>query len=83
MAAGPNLIRKDILTGKWLPQVRVTRGPSYKAANGRFIRTTAAIQLSVAIGGLSTEVNLLVYETLSVPCILGCTFINVHVNAIR
>lgn len=74
---------KGYLPDKWLHQVRVSRGPTHEDANGRLIWTTAAIQLMVAVGGLTTEENFLACETLSVPCILVCTRINVHVDASR
>lgn len=74
--AGPNLIRKDTVPDKWLPRVQVTWGPIIKVANGLPIRTMAAITLTIVTGDLATEVDFLVRETLSVPCILGCTFIN-------
>ncbi|GAB0498233.1 hypothetical protein MMPV_009574 [Pyropia vietnamensis] len=81
--AGPNLLRKDTLPDSWLAHVRVIRGPTIKDANGRIIRTTQAVTLTANIGKLTTEVDFLVCETLSVPCILGCSFINKHVEAIR
>ncbi|GAB0497902.1 hypothetical protein MMPV_009239 [Pyropia vietnamensis] len=81
--AGPNLLRKDTLPDSWLTHVRVIRGPTIKDANGRIIRTTQAVTLMADIGNLTTEVDFLVCETLSVPCILGCSFINKHVEAIR
>lgn len=81
--AGPNLIRKDTLYVKWLHQVRVTRGATIKDASGCRIPTTAAVTLTVEAGDLTTEVYFLTCETLSVPCVLGCSFISVHVAAIR
>ncbi|GAB0498675.1 hypothetical protein MMPV_010022 [Pyropia vietnamensis] len=81
--AGPNLLRKDTLPDSWLTHVRDIRGPTIKDANGRIIRTTQAVTLTADIGNLTTEVDFLVCETLSVPCILGCSFINKHVEAIR
>lgn len=71
--AKPNLIQKDTLPDKWLPPIRGTRGPAIKDANRRLIRTTEAIKQTGEVGDLTTEVDFLLCETLSVPCILGCT----------
>ncbi|GAB0494937.1 hypothetical protein MMPV_006234 [Pyropia vietnamensis] len=81
--AGPNLLRKDTLPDSWLAHVRVIRGPTIKDANGRIIRATQAVTLTADIGNLTTEVDFLVCETLLVPCILGCSFINKYVEAIQ
>eukprot|EP00170_Pyropia_yezoensis_P002255 contig_9415_g2259 len=43
----------------------------------------AAITLTTETGDLATEVDFLVRETLSVPCILGRIFVNTYVDAIR
>lgn len=56
--------------------LRVARGPTIKDANGRLIRTAAAVSLMLRIGNLATDVDFLVCDTLPVPCILGCSFIN-------
>jgi hypothetical protein len=80
---GPNLVREDVLPrnleralipGQLLPRVH--------NASGRRMPVKGVVSLVTQVGELVRRVRFFVVPCLSVPCILGCHFINTHVLGI-
>jgi hypothetical protein len=82
--AGINLVRDDVLPAYWenmlLPDVAF---PRITNASGRRIPARGVLILCVQVGNLLKRVRFYVTPGLGVPCILGCTFINLHVKSIH
>ena len=82
--AGINLVRDDVLPENWermlLPGVAL---PRITNASGRRMPARGVIILYVQVGNLVKRVRFYVTPGLGVPCILGCTFINLHVRSIH
>jgi hypothetical protein len=82
--AGINLVPDDVLPAHWenmlLPdaaQPRITN------ASGRRMPARGVLILYVQVGNLLKRVRFYVTPGLGVPCILGYTFINLHVKSIH
>jgi hypothetical protein len=81
--AEPNLVRDDALPPGWermlIPGQTL---PRVSNSSGRRMPVKGVVQLVVRVGDLVRSVRFLVTRDLAVPCILGCLFINAHVNGI-
>jgi hypothetical protein len=81
--AGPNLVREDVLPRKWeralIPGLFLHR---FNNASGRRMPVKGVVSLVTQVGKLVRRVRFYVVPCLSVPCILGCHFINAHVVGI-
>jgi hypothetical protein len=82
--AGPNLVRDDLLPrgcesllipGQPLPLIT--------NASGKRMPVKGVIVLYLQVGDLQTRVRFYGVRGLGVPCILGCTFIDIHVQSIH
>jgi hypothetical protein len=82
--AGINLVRDDILPAHWenmvLPDVSL---PRIINSSGLRMPARGFLILYVQMGHLLKRVRFYVTPGLGVPCILGCTFINLHVEIIH
>ena len=81
--AGPNLVREDVLPMGW--QKFLVPGqalPRVNNASGRRMPVKGVVALTVQVGEMVRRVRFIVASSLSVPCILGCHFINAHVYGI-
>jgi hypothetical protein len=81
--AGPYLVREDIMPKDWerwrvpnIPLPRITKASSKK------ILAKGVIVLYVQLGTTVHRVRFYAAPGLTVPCILGCNFIYLHVKAI-
>ena len=81
--AGPNFVSEKILPPEWrdfeIPRKDVT---PVRSATGNPLRIKGAVLLYVQIGSYKVRIRFVVASNLSVPCILGCNFIDCHVEAI-
>ena len=81
--AGPNLVREAVLPEDWQCR-RLTGEPECRivGAGGRKLRQKGIIILLVQVGQLRLKTKFIVVEELAAECILGCQFINRHVQTI-
>jgi transposase InsO family protein len=81
--AGPNLVRRGVLPEVW-ERYRSREGPKTTiiGASGRRLRQCGLLTLQVSLGRLKTAAQFIVVDVLAADCILGCQFINKHVEAI-
>ena len=81
--AGPNLVREDLLPEDW-ERYRLTDEPRFNVvgAGGRRLRQRGVIYLFVELGRLRVKARFLVIADLAAECILGCQFIDRHVQSI-
>ena len=81
--AGPNLVREGNLPDGWerylIPGQPL---PRVNNASGRRMPVKGVVVLTVQVGEILRRVRFYVVASLSVPCILGCHFINAHVRGI-
>ena len=79
--AGPNLVREAVLPEDWQCR-RLTGEPECRivGAGGRKLRQKGIIILLVQVGQLRLKTKFIVVEELAAECILGCQFINRHVQ---
>jgi len=83
--AGPNLVRRDALAPDWLSQVVTTKEEEMvrlRDAISARLRTSGTVTLWLQKGARIVPVPFLVVDDLSVPVILGCTFIDDNAHAI-
>jgi hypothetical protein len=82
--AGPNLVREGILPNVW-EQFLIPNQPLPRIynASGKLIPVRGVITLYVQVSDLITRVRFYVVPGLGTPCILGCTFSNLHVRSIH
>jgi len=83
--AGPNLVRLNALAPDWLRQVVTSKEEEQvrlRDANNARLRTSGTITLWLQTGARIVPVPFLVVDDLSVPVILGCTFIDDKAHAI-
>jgi len=83
--AGPNLVRRDALAPEWLRQVLTSKEEEQvrlRDANNARLRTSGTVTLWLQTGARIVPVPVLVVDDLSVPVILGCTFIDDNDHAI-
>ena len=84
--AGPSVIRSDMLPDDWksagiiVPKSETRR---IQDANGNIVHTKATVQLTFVLGPLTATFQFLVVDTLAVPILLGCDFINQYVKCIK
>ena len=84
--AGPSVIRSDMLPEDWkstgiiVPKSETRR---IQDASGNIVNTKATVQLAFVLGPLSATFQFLVVDTLAVPILLGCDFINQYVKCIK
>jgi Retroviral aspartyl protease len=81
--AGPNLVRRGVLPEVW-ERYRSREGPKTTiiGASGRRLRQRGLLTLQVSLGRLKTSAQFIVVDILAADCIIGCEFINKHVEAI-
>jgi hypothetical protein len=81
--SGPNLVREDLLPEDW-EQYRMNDEPRYNVvgAGGKRLRQKGVISLFVELGRLRVKARFLVIAELAAECILGCQFIDRHVQSI-
>jgi gag-polyprotein putative aspartyl protease len=79
--AGPSLVREAVLPEDWQCR-RLTGEPECHivGAGGRKIRQKEVIILHVEVGQRLLKTKFIVVEELAAECILGCKFINRHVQ---
>jgi hypothetical protein len=81
--AGPNPIREDVVPPNWETlRLRGVPIPKVMNASGRLLNSKGLIFLIVQVGNLLTRLRFYVTAGISVPCILGCNFIDRHVKSI-
>jgi len=83
--AGPNLVRRNALAPDWLRQVVTSKEEEQvrlRDANNARLRTSGTVTLWLQTGARIFPVPFLVVDDLSVPVILGCTFIDDIAHAI-
>jgi len=83
--AGPNLVRRSALAPDWLVQVVTSKEKErvrLRDANNARLCTSGTVSLWLRTGARIVPVTFLVVEDLSVPVILGCTFIDDNAHAI-
>jgi hypothetical protein len=80
--AGRNLVREDLLPEDW-ERYRMTEEPrcNILGEGGSRIRQKGVISLFVELGRLRLKARFLVIAELAVECILGCQFIDRHVQS--
>jgi len=61
---------------------KLTTIPRIRNANSNFVVTKYVIHLNVDTGGVRISDRFLVFDNLSVPCILGTEFMKQKINAI-
>jgi hypothetical protein len=81
--AGPNIVREAFIPEDWQCR-RLTGEPECRivGADGRKVRQKGVIILHVQVGQLRLKTKFIVVEELAAECILGCQFINRHVQTI-
>jgi Retroviral aspartyl protease len=81
--AGSNLIRDEVLPEDW-ERHRMTGEPECHivGAGGRRLQQRGVVQLYTQVGRLRTRMKFIVVAELAPECILGCLFINWHVQTI-
>ena len=81
--AGPNFVSEKVLPAEWrdfeIPRTDVT---PVRSATGNPLRIKGAVPLYVQLGSYKVRIRFVVASNLSVPCIIGCNFIDRHVQAI-
>jgi len=85
IGAGPNLVRRSALAPDWLHQVVTSKEEErvrLRDANNTRLRTSGTVTLWIQTGARIVPVTFLVVDDLSVPVILGCTFIDDNTHAI-
>jgi len=83
--AGPNLVGRNALAPDWLLQVVTSteeKEVRLRDANNARLRTSGTVTLWLQTGARIVPVPFLVVDDLSVPVILGCTFIENNAHAI-
>ena len=80
--AGPNHINLRCVGAPWRSAIRPVRRPTLVDASNWSMRALGEITLYVRTGEFSTKANFLVVTSLAVDCILGTTFIDLHVKAL-
>ena len=82
--AGPSLISKDAAI-YLAADVRTDPGPSlrYHEANGEPLKCVGTTTLALRLGTYKCRLTLLVVERLSTDLILGCDFIDNHVESVN
>ena len=83
--AGLNLVRRNALSPDWLRQVVTSKEEEQvrlRDANIARLRTSGTVTLWLQTGSRIIPVPFLVVDDLSVPVILGCTFIDGNAHAI-
>ena len=83
--AGLNLVCRSALSPDWLRQVVTSKEEErvrLKDAKNARLRTSGTVTLWLQTGARIVPVTFLVVEDLSVPVILGCTFIDDNAHAI-
>ncbi len=83
-AAGPNLIETDQLPKDWPQSLEIEKTP-YRArsATNTPIPVEGTIRLLIQVGFLAVRVRFLVVRDTSVPCILGASYMDRHVEDIH
>jgi len=83
--AGPNLVRRSALAPDWLRHFVTSEEEErvrLRDANNARLGTSGTVTLWLQTGARIVSVTFVVVEDLSVPVILGCTFIDDNVHAI-
>jgi len=83
--AGPNLVRRNAVAPEWLRKVVTSKeeeGVRLRDVNNARLRTSCIVMLWLQTSARIVPVIFLVVEDLSVPVILGCTFIDDNAHAI-
>jgi len=83
--AGPNLVRRNALAPDWFRQVVSSKKEEQvrlRDANNARLRASGTVTLWLQTGARIVSVPFLVVDDLSVPVILGCTFIDDNASAI-
>jgi len=83
--AGPNLVCRSALAPGWLRQVVNSKEEErvrLRDTNSARLRTSGTVTLWLQMGARIVPVTFLVVDDLSVPVILGCTFIDDNAHAI-
>jgi len=83
--AGHNLVRRSALAPDWLCQVATSKKEEQvrlRNVNNAWLRTSGTVALWLQTGARIVPVTFFVVDGLSVPVILGCTFIDDNAHAI-
>ena len=83
--AGPNLVLRGALAPDWLHQAVTSKEEEQvrlQESNSARLRTCGTVKLWPQTGARIVPVTFLVVDDLSVPVILGCTFIDNNAHAI-
>jgi len=83
--AGPNLVRRSALAPDGLRQVVTSKKEErvrLRDPNNARLRTSGTVTLWLQTGARIVSLTFLVVDDLSVPVILGCTFIDDNAHAI-
>jgi len=81
--AGINLVRPNVLPASWQSHAeQLERTPHIKDANNNRLIANYAIHLYIDVGCAKVFDQFFVAEHLSVPCILGTEFMDIHFEAI-
>ena len=83
--AGPNLVHRSALAPAWLRQVVTCKEDErvrLRDANNARLRTSGTVTLWLHTDAQIVPVTFIVVDDLSVPVILGCTFIDDNAHAI-
>jgi hypothetical protein len=84
--AAPSVIRTNMLPSDWRSLGVIQEGVAPRRiqdAQGKFAPSLATVRLQFVIGNLVASANFLVVDTLAVPVILRCDFINHFVASIK
>ena len=83
--ASLSIIRENCLPPTWREGEVENPKPGMRVldANGNRIPPRAIVHLHLQVGGLLVKQKFLVVDNLSVPCIIGCDFIDKHIETIH
>jgi hypothetical protein len=82
--AGPNIVRADLLPPGWETLLVQNQPlPRITDASGKKMPVKGVIILYIQVGDLRIRVRFYVVPGLGVPFILGCNFIDLHVQSIH
>jgi len=78
-----NIVRTSVCSTSGMDYAeKLTTIPRIRNANSNFVVTKYVIHLNVDTGGVRISDRFLVFDNLSVPCILGTEFMKQKINAI-
>ena len=82
--SGVNIVRRDTLPHEWLEyREPLTDDPMLCDANRHPVRFDGVVRMKLRLANRMYTIPFLVAENLAVEVLLGTTFLNKHINAIR